>query len=316
MSESLATVSYIGATILFILSLGGLSNPESSTARQPLRHDRHDHRRAGDGLRAPRHGGRHSVDHRLHGGGRQHRALRRPHRENDPDAGTGCADAQPGRSRGHAGRIRELHRSGGVVPFDGGGKGHPRDRDLHRHPDRCGDLLRLDHRLRQALGQDRRQADAPARASLDEPRGPADYHLLRAGISARRLGERRHDRADRDDRDRAAVRHPHGDGDRRRRHAGGDFDAEQLLRLGGGGDRLHAVERPLDRHRRAGGLERRHPLLHHVPGDEPPLHQRDRGRIRHRGRYAGGGRRRRSRPARSCRSLPRRRRNCCARPRT
>ena len=30
MSESLATVSYIGAIILFILSLGGLSNPESS----------------------------------------------------------------------------------------------------------------------------------------------------------------------------------------------------------------------------------------------------------------------------------------------
>ena len=30
MSENLATVSYIGATILFILSLGGLSNPETS----------------------------------------------------------------------------------------------------------------------------------------------------------------------------------------------------------------------------------------------------------------------------------------------
>ena len=30
MSQSLATVSYIGATILFILSLGGLSNPETS----------------------------------------------------------------------------------------------------------------------------------------------------------------------------------------------------------------------------------------------------------------------------------------------
>src|SRR3990167_1640713 len=30
MSGNLATVSYIGATILFILSLGGLSNPESS----------------------------------------------------------------------------------------------------------------------------------------------------------------------------------------------------------------------------------------------------------------------------------------------
>ena len=30
MNSSLATVSYIGATILFILSLGGLSNQESS----------------------------------------------------------------------------------------------------------------------------------------------------------------------------------------------------------------------------------------------------------------------------------------------
>ena len=30
LSPSLATVSYIGATILFILSLGGLSHPESS----------------------------------------------------------------------------------------------------------------------------------------------------------------------------------------------------------------------------------------------------------------------------------------------
>lgn len=30
MSQSLATVAYLGAAILFILSLGGLSNPESS----------------------------------------------------------------------------------------------------------------------------------------------------------------------------------------------------------------------------------------------------------------------------------------------
>src|SRR6186997_505577 len=30
MSATLATVSYVGATILFILSLGGLSNPEIS----------------------------------------------------------------------------------------------------------------------------------------------------------------------------------------------------------------------------------------------------------------------------------------------
>jgi NAD(P) transhydrogenase subunit beta len=30
MTDSLATVSYIGAIILFILSLGGLSNPETA----------------------------------------------------------------------------------------------------------------------------------------------------------------------------------------------------------------------------------------------------------------------------------------------
>jgi NAD(P) transhydrogenase subunit beta len=30
MTSSLATVAYIGATILFILSLGGLSNPETA----------------------------------------------------------------------------------------------------------------------------------------------------------------------------------------------------------------------------------------------------------------------------------------------
>src|SRR6267378_3247903 len=30
MSETLSTAAYVGATILFILSLGGLSNPESS----------------------------------------------------------------------------------------------------------------------------------------------------------------------------------------------------------------------------------------------------------------------------------------------
>ena len=53
-------------------------------------------------------------------------------------------------------------------------------------------------------------------------------------------GGRRHDAAHRDDRDRAALRHAHGDGDRRRRHAGGGVDAEQLLGLGGGGHGLHA----------------------------------------------------------------------------
>ena len=63
------------------------------------------------------------------------------------------------------------------------------------------------------------------------------------------------------------------------------------------------------------GLQRRDPVLHHVPGDEPQLHQRDRGRLRHRRRHACGGGRARSRPAKSCRSARRKPRNCCAKPR-
>ena len=56
---------------------------------------------------------------------------------------------------------------------------------------------------------------------------------------------------------------------RRRRHAGRGVDAQQLLRLGGSSLRLPARQRPAHRHRRAGGLLRRLPVLHHVHGDEP-----------------------------------------------
>ena len=45
-----------------------------------------------------------------------------------------------------------------------------------------------------------------------------------------------------------------------------------------------------DHHRRAGRQLGRDPLLHHVPGDEPQLHLRDRRRLRRRrGAAAGGG---------------------------
>ena len=70
---------------------------------------------------------------------------------------------------------------------------------------------------------------------------------------------------------RAVVRHSHGDGHRRRRHAGRRLHAQQLLGLGGLGDRLHARQRPADRHRRAGRLQRRDPQLHHVPRHEPQV---------------------------------------------
>ena len=90
--------------------------------------------------------------------------------------------------------------------------------------------------------------------------------------------------ADRDDGDRAFVRHPHGDGHWWCRHAGGGLDAQQLFRVGRGSNRLHAVQRPADRHRRTGRIKRCDPLVHHVRGDESPLHQRYCRRFRYRWR--------------------------------
>jgi hypothetical protein len=77
-----------------------------------------------------------------------------------------------------------------------------------------------------------------------------------------------------------ADHHP----DRRRRHAGGGVDAQQLLRLGGGGHRLLAEQLDADHRRLAGGFVRCDPLVHHVQGDEPLVLQRDPGRLRRRHR--------------------------------
>ena len=90
--------------------------------------------------------------------------------------------------------------------------------------------------------------------------------------------------------DRGAVlpaRRPHHRPHRRRRHAGGHLDAELLFGVGGGRHRLHPRQFGAHHHRRAGRLVGRDPLLHHVQGDEPLLHQRDPRRVRRRGGGAG-----------------------------
>ena len=114
MTSSLSTVSYLGATILFILCLGGLSNPETS--------------RRGNlygmigmaiavlatifGPQVTAAGLPYIVGAMVVGA--LHRPLRRAHREDDADARAGGADAQPRRPRRDARRLRQLHRSGGV----------------------------------------------------------------------------------------------------------------------------------------------------------------------------------------------------------
>ena len=79
--------------------------------------------------------------------------------------------------------------------------------------------------------------------------------------------------------------------DRRRRHAGRHLHAQLLLGLGRGRHRLHARQHRADRHRRAGRLVGRDPVLHHVQGHEPLVRLRDPRRLRRRDGGPGGRRR-------------------------
>ena len=161
-------------------------------------------------------------------------------------------------------------------------------RDVARRRHRRHHLHRLGDRLRQAVGAHVRQADHPAGAPRHQPRprraaGAPDLRVLPVGRrSAAVLGHHAGG---------AAVRRAHHRADRRRRHAGRDLDAQLLLGLGGGRHRLHARQHRADRHRRAGRLLGRDPVLHHVQGHEPLVRLGDPGRLRRRDGGTGGRRR-------------------------
>ena len=104
------------------------------------------------------------------------------------------------------------------------------------------------------------------------------YHFYRLAEPTRLLADRRH---------LAGVRRLDHHPDRRRRHAGGDLDAQLLFGVGGGRHRLHARQLGADHHRRAGRLLGRHPVLHHVQGHEPQLHLGHPRRLRRRGGGSG-----------------------------
>jgi len=79
----------------------------------------------------------------------------------------------------------------------------------------------------------------------------------------------------RDERDCAFVWHPHGHGHWWRRHAGGGFNAEQLFRMGSCRHGLYVEQRFVDCGGCFGGFKRRNSVLHHVQRHEPQFHQCD-----------------------------------------
>jgi hypothetical protein len=180
MSGNLATVSYIGATILFILSLGGLSNPETS--------------RRGNlygmigmtiavlatmfGPRVTAAGIPWIIGAMVVGGGIGLYAAKVVKMTQMPEL-VALMHSLVGLAAclvGFASYIDTSH------PAHRRREDHPRSRDLRRHPDRRGDLLRFADCLRQAERHDRWLAAAAAGAPLAEPGRPAGGDLVRRPV--------------------------------------------------------------------------------------------------------------------------------------
>ncbi len=289
MSPNIVSLLYLVAGVLFILSLRGLSSPETSRQGNLFG-------MIGMAIAIvttlaahPPAGGLSwllvilGIAHR-----RRHRRGDRAQGADDLDAGTGRGLPFAGRHGGGAGRGRCALCAGGVRHRAGRRhQGREPRRNVARHRHRRHHLHRLDHRLPEIVGPHERRADHAAGAAC---------HQYRA-----RRRRRRADRIVRAHRKLhavlaaggrlAAVRRAHHHPDRRRRHAGRDLDAEFLFRLGRGRHRLHARQYRADHHRRAGRLVGRDPVLHHVQGHEPLLHLRHPRRLRRRGGGTCGRRR-------------------------
>ena len=167
-SAGIVTVSYIAATILFILALGGLSNQE--TARRGNWYGIIGMTIAllATILGVVTETTRCCSARWLSAAASAYSGASRA---DDADAGTGCDPAQPGWSRRGRRRFRQLH--GSECALRRRRTDDPRYRDLSRHPDRRGDVFRLDHRVRQTSRTHRRQAADAARAALVQS-GSAD----------------------------------------------------------------------------------------------------------------------------------------------
>ena len=148
-----------------------------------------------------------------------------------------------------------------------------------RRAHRFRDVLRVDHRGRQAAGIHPRTADHL------QGQPPAQHGARRRGDRHGRVHAHHRQPAGAADRGAgvAGVRGDDGAADRRRGHAGGDLAAERVHRYRGGDGRLRHRELGADRGGRPGGRVRWHPDQADGRRDEPVADQHHRGRVRHRG---------------------------------
>ena len=231
MPESLVTIAYLAAGVLFILSLGGLSPQESA-----------------------RRGNVFGMIGHVARGGRHRRSVQRVQRLRQCSAAAvgiggviGAMLAARVAMTNMPQLVAMLHSFVGVAAVLVGfasildtaqrarrRRSHdPRGRDVRRRLRRRDHLHRLDRRVRQAPGHHPQQAAAPAGSAPGEPGGMVVACVWLGaqfvGVAATHGGLSallRHDRH------RRRARHPPRDGHRRRRHARRGVDAEQLLRLG------------------------------------------------------------------------------------
>ena len=171
---------------------------------------------------------------------------------------------RPRRRAGRDSQIRAVVAGRRVDRVSYGGnchRSHPRRADVHRQPDggreAPGDradaadhLPRSEHHQPVAAGNCRRIGDLPGGAS-------------RAVVAVCH-----HPGA------LAGVRGPADHADRRRRHADGHLAAQLVRRARRGRHGLRAGEQGAHHGGRARRIVRLHPLGHHVPRDEPLVHER------------------------------------------
>ncbi len=273
----LINLAYIVAAVLFILGLKMLSSPATARKRQPGLRGRH---AASPSWR------RCSTSRSSITGWIVDRRCRR-HRWSARIAARTVADDRrcPRWSRcSTASAASPACWSAGPRCYAPTSDLHP-DHDRAVDPDRRRDLHRQRGRLGQAQRDHQRQAlpvrrpahrQRPARWRRSWParvlfcmQPGTNYRATCTSIVALSF----------------AARRDGGDPDRRRRHAGGDLAAEQLLGPRGLRGRLRDQQHDPDRRRRAGRRQRHHPDADHVQGHEPLARQRAVQRIR-RGRAA------------------------------